>query len=223
MNNNLVTRCDNCVFQKNKACQLEYPIERDRLITQGFCKFKMRDPASIEEVTKANSEISVIIMGNNVKAIEESIINLFNINNEAITEIVVSCYNISTKSRARLLKALNESTFPYQLIENKTNVSLEYVDYILMDNAVDKVKNNWFISIKDKPPLSSRDLELICSNLKSRVLYNNLCLYWDFDKPTELFSNKFAFIELESNSGLPYLEKLKEFDNFDKICYRMDQ
>lgn len=240
INTNLITtKCTDCVFLKKgcKAGKTTFCTADGVFNTDGFCRLKRTDKwieknsvdaktdKRIELAMAEECNISVLVCGTS-KTPEQIITTIDSVDggeHSYIKEIIVVLVNSEiedTKVIANRLSKLKGVAWKLETI--KADESETMSEWYIVDYALRLVtKSNWFISLFGGDVITSKQLEFISSMLRFKT-NNTVAFYFDQNDAFKVVTNKFAFAELDGNIELPWFEKIKTFDNWEKVCLKVE-
>lgn len=223
---NLKTSCEKCVFQVKgrvldpseqvSLCGMKNSafIEDNVQFTNGYCNDK-RGPrwfGKHTDLISENSKVDVILNCYNLTIAESiSYIRNFKNLNENFTLIVI----IKNKSDVhKIFKEIENYSVSWK-IDNIRLSEEEFVPEYMLDYAVGLCQNRWAIYVNGdyKPQFAQKIMSFQEGMVKCHGL---VCA--KFDQYDAIFFNINAFKEMNGNVGKNFLDKLKEFDNWQELC-----
>lgn len=236
----LFTHCNNCIFKKNNKCLLSKSILNidGQQVCEGYCRYKrtynwvqknkpetilkMRDLINHEELYMT----AILFLSNqDPNALKDMIKKIKKINGrwKYLAEIFIIGVDIPSKLLLEYHKILKDSKLKIGWkISNLHGGEDEYRNEIYFTDAVNyavkDIKHNWFIGLDTSFDINKDIVEKIYEHLEN-VADNSILFY----SPDSNFvcANKFPFIEMSGNVGIPFLEKLQNFDNWEGLCHQI--
>lgn len=227
----LKTNCIKCIFDNRilgqEGCALDKKVffQEGRQYTEGFCRHKRNgkwlgskqfDVLDLQEriLSEENKyAISLAILDSDIEKFNKTLSNIKHL--KLFSEIAVG-----------LLKVKKE--FLLYVIENIAKLGIEWrlediqSDEILTSNDVHNymfpfTQNNWLIQIESGDELEYGQINKISIDIVNNK--NNYILYiLDNNK---YMVNKFVFGELGGHYEVDFLDKIKEFSNWEQLCLKV--
>lgn len=231
INKLLKTQCGGCIFSKQETCLLKKEVfEFDGLrYTEGFCRHKRENnwldiqlnqslSNLIGEINKEEIGISLIIaaLDNNYEKIKATVDSVRN--HDIVKQIVIVARKINKDDAEDIIQLLNSKDIKWSF--NNIVLDEEPTELEAIDNSVDKAECNWFLSVLAGDTLTISQLDFIkqCLTLNNNLVGGYLPGYHQ----ERAFVNKQAFFQLQGHFEVPWLEKLKIFDNFKSVCIKIN-
>lgn len=220
----LKTNCKGCTFQTplevdgQPICNAGKNIvaEEGQLFADGFCNHKRTNGKSFDEVVEEEKKLTIVLLAKDVKHCR--IIDFVNTVCNHCDQIVISCFNGSPTHLEKIVKTLRSRSVQWNIDNAYVDPDIEYQDHTIVDAVVKYVKNHWFIVLTPQDVLKAHSITKLKEILKNNDS-NNVCYYFD---DLRVMTSKAAFEQLKGNQQKPYLEKLKEFDNWESKCIKME-
>jgi hypothetical protein len=219
----LKTNCDKCQFiGKNSDCTLLKPVFIDNNIqfSEGFCRYKRAGKeVSLKSIQDEESNLTAILICSDSDSYADILISLTSIgNNEGIKQLILSS------------KSIHKDKIDYIVDFIKQNIKIDWsIDIISediemsydnkMDYSCRLVKNNWFMPIKSGQKLNEDVIRAF--HWYIREFDNNFISIYHDNISNNSIINKYAFIEMEGNLDCSWPQKVKTFDNWNKLCIKV--
>jgi hypothetical protein len=225
----LKTLCELCIFkQSDNSCLLTKDtfIKNKKQYTYGFCRHKRNikwleqgNQKKLNDIIRSidDEEIAistiVISIDNDINKILYTVDKLSQ--NELVKQIIIVLYK--SKETESLIIGLKNIKIPWSI----TNILGEDKPDALqaVDHTSPEVKHHWFFPLQAGDEILPHEKLYIYHSLKSNT--NIVAAYVDINDPIKVLTNKFAFIEMEGHYHQPWLEKVRQFDNWENVCIKM--
>ncbi len=239
----LITNCSQCIFNltrpsKDKAYIHSCLIDRDlnepdcSTIEQyalGFCRHKRNINWHLKNkditigdihkiVDKEGSSISFVILHDTFVATAHiiDIIKTFPID----MEVIVSCQKASSHEISLLLNYLKESNLEYK-IDNDIDENSVPERSERINNLTYIINKTWFIVLDGCEIVSADDINTVLEALSTKNNY--AAFYYDENNYNKMFVNTQAFKEMYGNFKINWFDKIKESEDWRKVCLKVSQ
>jgi hypothetical protein len=216
----LKTSCNNCIFLENTKCKLDKEtVLYDRLVvTEGFCNQKRPETwlkknndqvrPILDKINQDENNISSIIICKNKD--KSSIIKTIKscLKSPHIKQIVLSGYCLEINLIKELITFLSDKGIKWS-IDNNLEDFQDDIYYI--DGGVSKSTEEWCVVLDAGDEVSVDSMSLLKQGINTK---NIIMSYID----NKIAFNRFAFLEMEGNLEMPWIDKLKTFSNWENSC-----
>ncbi len=238
----LKTDCRKCIFNNKGSCQLgktvDIQMEEGFLVSQttkGLCGHKKSSEwaeklaldDSVQKFHYSDGEyktlsalIHVPTFGCRKARIGQiaKILQSLNENCFYLKEVIISTYQKNKDDINDIVDIVKEHckvpyTFDFFLIRPQ-NIPMQ------MEKSSRLVKTNWFLTLglghKLKPKSIQAFEKIICDRTN-----NPIAFYFKEKNCHNIIAPIYAFRQMEGNSEMPWFEKVKTFDNWKEICWKI--
>jgi hypothetical protein len=228
----LKTTCEGCIFREADTCGCEIGkpvlLEEKRQITYGLCghrrtsdwatKLVTSDLAysperSFEYADAENRTLSVMVVAQTPDA-DDLFKTLSSIHDDTgiLKEVICVTNSAQPDQSKAMIKLLSDSEWNWKF-ENLQNWE-EFNKEFVVDYSSRRVGSTWFLPIHSGNTLSAKTIETIYDTLVD-VRSNPIAFIMnDFSVVTPIY----AFEAMGGNTEKPWIEKVKEFDNWKEVC-----
>ncbi len=229
----LKTICKGCIFNTSfplldkTGCRLNKSvfILDDNQFVDGYCRHKRTskwvtknksssEKELIDNILLEESVISAVILSfdNDVHKFQKTLDNLSN-NKNLVKQLVVV-----TKPKDDTLQAKMELIDKSGLVWSVDSLTEEPPnDLEVVNYAFRLIKHNWFYVLRDGDAISDEEYQRIKDILSD--LSNNTVAMFNYESDNvKLFVNKYAFAQMGGNNYEPWLQKIKNFENWKNVC-----
>ncbi len=229
----LRTNCERCVFKSPYCgCQLNKPVTIEKVqTTNGYCgqkrisawlkKFEDQDvfvpEQTLETIAEENAKLSVIIvmLNDDIKGLRKTLDSLVN-DTSLIKKVCVATQNSDKVLDEEILIILSEYK---QWAWHLENIKYENpLTRLGISNYMSNiVKNTWIFSIENGDTVHPKDIEFVYESILNKNK-SYLGFYYDESDSFKTFVNKDAFWSMSGHQEEPWLDKIKQFENWKEVC-----
>lgn len=237
MNRLLRTLCEGCFFKRlTNGCKLgkDTYFEEGRQFTGGFCNHKVtveqarsasRDFVELAKTVDIDtSKLSIIILNldNNLRNLLASVRSIKEANNRFVCQVILVCRQAGPSYMRKAFKMINALKVPWNINNLTPEPNEELDDILVSDFASQEVKCTWFTVLKAGERISQSHINQVYAQLSLGNVKNYMAFYVDEESINGLYVNTIAYNVMDGHVGGTWMNKVKEFDNWKKVCKQLN-
>jgi hypothetical protein len=229
--------CDGCIFQHVPGCELgkEVFIENTRQFTRGFCGHR-RDRKWLERLLVSDPDFSESKMFDYAQGEHLTLSILISCLDANLDDLDKTLDSIQTNLHCFRQIVVTTQNVPYDVqaqigekIKNKCHIGWAtdnikrddfITDLIAINYSSKFISNLWFLSIRAGDTIGENTIKEFYDNIVP-VRNNLIGFYFDENDPVKNIAHTGAFKIMEGHLEQPWLEKVKQFENWKDVCKKI--